>query len=243
MKKVMIMTAFALSAFCAQAQEKSIRLGAKIGANFSLFSRSVEPFDQKQGTRFEYFDRDARISGMGGLTAEFILTKGFSLGVEFLYTTRGMAYKEKNNHVVILNEEGRNTASNRYTYNIDYLEVPVTINYNFNDASSSLRLVGYMGIAPAMVVNSRTTLRYADGVDGDGYRAANENNKLTNVRLYNNNILFGFQVGENSSKRLGGYLDLRGTHTLRPIFQGTNNIRSMRNTNMLSFTLAVGIRI
>ncbi|MBC7567807.1 MAG: PorT family protein [Pedobacter sp.] len=243
MKKLIIMAALALSAFCVQAQERSIRLGAKVGANFSLFTQSVAPFDQKTGTRFEFFDRDVRISGMGGLTAEFLLPKGFSLGVEFLFSSRGMAYKEENNYAVVLNEEGENTATNRFTYNIDYLEIPVTINYNFNEPSSSLRLVGYIGIAPAMAIHSKTTLRYAEGLDGDGYRAANENANLNNVRLYNNNVLAGFQIGENSTKRLGGYLDLRGTRTLRPVFQGKSRSANIPNTNMLTFTLAIGIRI
>ena len=243
MKKLIMMATLALFTLCLHAQEKTIKLGAKVGANFSLFTQSVAPFDDKQGTRFEYFNRDARISGMGGLTAEFILTNGFSMGVEFLFSSRGMAYKEKNNYVVILDEEGRNTASNRFTYNIDFLEVPVTINYNFRDESSSFRLVGYVGISPTMSISSKTKLRYADGIDGDGYRAANENAELDNVRLYNNNILAGVQIGENSSKKLGGYLDLRGTRTLRPIFQGRSNNSSNRNTNILTFTVAVGVKI
>jgi len=243
MKKLIAVAALALSGLCAQAQERSIRFGAKVGANFSLFTQSVDPFDQKQGTRFEFFDRDARISGMGGVTAEFILAKGFSLGVEFLFSSRGMAYKEENNYAVILNDEGENTASNRFTYNIDYLEIPVTIIYNFKKPSSSLRLVGYAGIAPAMAIHSKTTLRYAEGLDGDGYRAANENTTLNNVRLYNNNILLGFRVGENSTKRLGGYLDLRGTRTLRPVFQGKSRSANIPNTNMLTFTVAIGIRV
>jgi len=243
MKKLILVAALALSGLCAQAQEKSIKIGAKVGANFSLFTRSVAPFDRKAGTRFEYFDRDARISGMAGITAEFMLTKGFSLGTEFLFSSRGMAYKEENNYVVILNEDGENTASNRYTYSIDYLEIPVTINYNFKDPSSNIRLVGYVGLAPTMSIYNKTQLRYAKGVDGDGYRAANENGTLSNVRLFNNNVLFGFQVGENSDKRLGGYLDLRGTRTLRPIFQGSNRINNNPNTNILTFTVAVGIRI
>jgi hypothetical protein len=243
MKKLIIMAVLALPGLCTQAQEKAIRFGAKVGANFSLFTQSVAPFDQKDGTRFEFFNRDVRISGMAGVTAQFQMTNGFSLGTEFLFSSRGMAYKEKNNYVVILDEDGRNTASNRFTYNIDYLELPVTINYNFKESSSSYRLVGYVGISPTMAINSKTKLRYADGIDGDGYRARNENTTLTNVRLYNNNILAGIQVGENNSKRLGGYLDLRATHTLRPIFQGRSRGTTTPNTQMLTFTLSAGIRI
>lgn len=243
MKKLFMLAALALTGLYAQGQEKSIRLGAKVGANFSLFTQTVAPFDKKQGTRFEYFNRDLRISGMAGLTAEFILPKGFSLGTEILFSSRGMAYKEKNNYVVILNEDGRNTASNRFTYVIDYLEVPVTINFNFNEQSSSIRLVGYVGIAPSMAINTRTKLKYADGVDGDGYRAANENNKLNGVRLYNNNLLAGFQVGENSAKKLGGYLDLRASHTLRPIFQGSSRRIDSDNTNIVTLSIAAGIRL
>jgi hypothetical protein len=243
MKKLIVVAAFALSGLCTQAQEKSVRFGAKVGANVSLFTQSVDPFYQKQGTRFEFFNRDARLSGMGGITAEFILPKGFSLGLELLFSSRGMAYTEENNYAYIANDEGENTATNRFSYNIDYLEVPITINYNFKDPSSTLRLVGYAGIAPAMSIHGKTTLRYAEGLDGDGFRAANENNKLNNVRLYNNNILLGVQVGENSTKRLGGYLDLRGARTLQPVFQGRSRNSNSPNTNMITFTLAIGIRI
>lgn len=238
--KKLISAALVLSCLYTQAQEKQIRLGVKMGANFSLFTNTIPPFDDAAGTKYEYFKRDIRSSAIGGITAEFLLTKGFSIGAEVLYSSRGMMYSEKNDYVVRVDENGSRHARNRFVYVTDYLEVPVTINYNFNPPTSRAWIAAYAGLAPAMSIYSKTKLIYADNTDGDGYRANNEHASLRDVRLYNNNILFGIQAGDRKSHL---YADFRSAYTLRPVFSRSSVNRSNLDTKMLSFSLAVGVKI
>ena len=231
-----------LSACCIQAQEKAIRLGFKAGANFSLFTNKVSPFSEPVADKYAYFRRDVRPSAMGGVTAEFMLTKGFSIGAEVLFSSRGMSHSEKNSYVVTYDTEGnKKVGRNRYNYNIDYLEIPVTINYDFEKNSERTRLIGYVGLAPAMNTHAKTKLRYADNLDGDGYRTPNEDAKLNNVRLFNNNFIFGVQLGEKGSKKPNVFGDLRGSYTLRSVFNSSALTNDL-NTKMITGTIAVGIK-
>ncbi|RZK82361.1 MAG: PorT family protein [Pedobacter sp.] len=243
MKTMLIMAAVVLASLCTQAQQKAIRLGIKAGANFSLFTSKISPFTEPVDAKYEYFRRQARTSAMGGVTAEFMLTHGFSLGVEVLFSSRGMTHSEKNNYVVTYDNEGnRSVGRNRFIYGIDYVEVPVTINYDFEKNSDHTRFLGYVGLAPAMNTHAKTKLRYAENLDADGYRTPDEDARLSNVRLLNNNIVFGIQVGEKNATRASGFVDLRGTYTLRSVFNKSPLIADNNNTRMLTGTLSVGLK-
>ncbi|MGY4385064.1 hypothetical protein ACVWYN_002100 [Pedobacter sp. UYP24] len=237
--KKLITAAFVLLSLCTKAQDKPIRLGVKAGVNVSLFTSTIPPFDDANGTRYEYYTRDVRSSGMAGLTAEFLLTKGFSIGAEILYSTRGMMYSERNDYVVVVDDNGSRNARNRFVYVTDYLEVPVTINYNFFPSTARTWLAAYAGLAPAMSIHSKTKLRYAKNTDGDGYKASNENGELNDVRLINNNILFGVQAGDQKSHV---YADFRGAYTLRPVFSRSSINGSNLETKMLTMTIAIGYK-
>lgn len=238
-----MMATLVLPCLFLNAQEKQIRLGVKIGANFSVFTRDVAPFWGTVAPKYQYFRPTGRSSGMGGITADFSVKRRFSLGAELLFNSRGMAYSEENNYVYETDNDGSETqAYNRYNFNVDYLEVPVTANLHFYPRGN-VKLSAYAGLAPSIAVHGKSKLRYAKGVDGDGYRANNESAKLDNVRYSNNSALIGFQVGglEGGRSKVQPFLDLRGSYMLRSVFSGTGR-GSLMDTRMFTGTFSFGVK-
>jgi len=226
------------------AYERKLRFGLKAGVNGSLFTKTVEPFGPEQSGRLDYFNRFFRISGFGGLTVDAAVSKRLSVGVEALYNARGMAYREKNNHVILYDSEGNERqAFNDFNYNIDYIEFPLTLNYNFSDTEARTFIAGYAGVAPALAVHAITKMSYAESVDGSGRRARNERANLNEVNHFNNSLLLGLKVGDNNPRKTSVFGDFRMSYTLLPVFKkdealSKNNLR----TEMLTFSLGLGFK-
>jgi hypothetical protein len=224
--------------------EKRVKFGVKAGINGSLFTSTVDPFGPFQRNRLNDFSRFFRTSAFGGLTADGAVSRRLGIGAELLFNSRGMAYRERNYDVVILDEYGNEEqAYNDFNYNIDYVEVPITINYSFNAASSNVWIAGYAGMAPGFVVNSITKLRYETPEYGGRRRERNEKNPLNNVNNFNNSLLLGIKVGENKTRGTTLFGDFRASYAMRPVFSGSmadsgNNL----DTRMLTFSVSLGLK-
>lgn len=247
MKIQSILSALLLYGLCANAQdpyESKLRFGVKGGINGSLFTKTVDPFGPFQRNRFNEFNRFLRFSGFGGVTVDAKVSERLSVGAEVLFNSRGMAYREKNYDVVIIDSDGNEQqAYNDFNYNIDYVEFPVTLNYNFNDVGDKVWFAGYAGIAPAIKVNAMTKLMYEKSADGSGRRNNNEKTTLSNVNHFNNSLLAGIKVGEVKSKGTAVYGDFRMSYAMLPIFkkktaENGNNL----NTQMLTLSASLGIK-
>lgn len=232
-----------------QAQErpdfqKKVRFGIKTGINGSLFTRNVTPTANSRSADLSYFNRYFRASALAGLTVDGQLTDRLTLGAELLFNSRGMVYREKNNYVIIVNDEGdEQQAYNNFNYNIDYVELPILISYNFKPSAYRLFLSAYTGLAPAITVNSKTKLRYEDGIDGDGGRGRNETLPLRYVNHFNNNLLAGIKVGDNTPFKINLYGDFRLSYTLLPVFnRSVSDQGDNLDTRMFTCSVSVGIR-
>lgn len=224
--------------------QKLIRFGLKAGINGSLFTRNTAPFDNPNRRQMAYFNRFFRPSGFGGVTIDFQVSPRLYIGTEVLYNTRGMVYREKNDAVYIVDDEGNEQqAYNNFNYNIDYFELPVTLNYNVSRKGSNTLLTVYGGIAPGIVSNAKTKLYYEESTTSDGRFAGNRRAKLNNVRELNNNLIAGLKVGEDAPDRIAFFGDFRVSHTLQPVFsRDTDDYGNNLNTNMLTFSIAIGLR-
>lgn len=232
-----------------QAQEqpdfqKKVRFGIKTGINGSLFTRNVTPTANSKRTDLSYFNRYFRASALAGLTADGRLTDRITLGAELLFNSRGMVYREKNNYVIIVDDDGQEEqAYNNYNFNIDYVEFPILISYNFKPSAYRLFLSAYAGMAPGIVVNSKTKLRYEDGVDGDGGRGRNETLPLKYVNHFNNSLLAGIKVGDNTPFKVNLYGDFRVSYTMLPVFnRSVSDQGDNLDTRMLTFSASLGVR-
>ncbi|RZM29553.1 MAG: PorT family protein [Pedobacter sp.] len=225
-------------------EEKKVRLGLKIGVNASLFTREVAPFDGERLRAYRNFVSYYRPSGMGGVTAQLMLTKNLSFGAEAIFNSRGMAFREPNQRVVIVDDEGNEEfAFNYFNYNIDYIEFPVMINYGFKPIDDRTMISGYVGVAPATVVNRKTKLRYEESMDGSRTKGRYETATLSSVRPFNASLLGGIQIGEMNSKKASLYGDLRLSHTLLTVFERDKTLEGDNlNTHMFTTTLAFGLK-
>ncbi|WP_214227750.1 porin family protein [Pedobacter sp. B4-66] len=224
--------------------EKKVRFGIKTGINASIFTRKVMPTSTAERSDFSNFNSFVRSSINAGLTADGRLTERISLTTELLFNSRGMVYKEKNNSVTIIDEEGEEQqAYNNFNFNIDYVELPIVINYNFKPSSFRIFLAAYAGLAPGIAVNSKTKLHYDEGVDGNGREAKNEILPLKNVKHFNNSLLAGVKLGDNSPRKINFYADFRLSYTLLPVFSRTvSDNGSNLDTRMLTGSVGVGVK-
>ncbi len=239
-----ILLLYGLYAHAQDPFERKLRFGIKAGVNGSVFLNTVEPFGPAQRSDLGYFRRFFRPSGFGGLTVDGSLSTRVSIGAEILFNSRGMAYRERNDNVVIYDNEGyEQQAYNYFNYNVDYLEFPITINYNFANSSSRLLFAGYAGIAPAIAVNYITKVRYIESIDASGRNANNKKATLKFVNHFNNSLVAGIKIGESSVRRAVVFGDFRTSYTLLPVFskaeaENGNNL----NTRMLTCSLGIGLK-
>ena len=239
-----MMLLYGLYAHAQDPYEPKLRFGLKAGVNGSIFTNTVEPFGPAQRSRLDYFERFFRPSGFGGITVDGMLSNRISIGAEVLYNSRGMGYRERNDNVVIYDNEGyEQQAYNYFNYNIDYLEFPLTVNYNFASASSRLFFAGYAGIAPAVAINYITKVTYVESIDASGRKANNEKSTLSNVNHFNNSLLAGIKIGGINTRRPAFFFDFRTSYTLLPVFNKSsadngNNL----DTQMLTFSLGLGMK-
>jgi len=221
-----------------QFRDSRFKAGAKIGFNISYFTRNVDLFDHPVDP-YSSFKNSSRGSFTGGVTLDIEMVKSFTFGMEVLYSSRGMGYSQKNDRVIIETEDGQTkSASNRFQYHVDYLELPLTVNYNFKPASSKNMIIGYVGIAPALLIKNKTKLDYPKS-DPD-----HENQKadLNHVNSFMKSFLAGIKLGE-SYPDTELYVDFRGNYTLSKVFnRSTNEFGENLDTRMFTFTFAFGIK-
>jgi len=224
-----------------QGQEKDSRFkfGAKAGINLSFLTHDIGPFNQPDET-YSSFKRNPRPSANIGVTLNVQMPKKFNFGVELLFNTQGATYVQENEKVQEEDDQGvERNAKNYYNYNIDYLELPLTVNYNFKSELSNTYIIGYAGIAPALAINHKTRLKYPKK-DPDHH---NQKADLPDIKSFNNNIITGVQLGEHYGSMRELYMDLRGTYMLSPVFsRSVNNQGESLYTHMYTFTLAFGIK-
>ena len=171
-----------------------------------------------------------------------MLNDRVSAGAEILYSARGMSYRQKNNSVLIIGGNGAEQAFNYFVYKIDYVELPLTINYNVLSPSSNNWLTGYVGLAPALAVSKNVTMNYAQPNAGPWQGQKDESASLSDVNSFNANALAGIQYGAVPAY-LGFYMDLRASYTLLPVFSRDKDASGDNmNTKMCTLSLGVGIK-
>ena len=223
----------------AQDESSRVNFGVKGGFSMSHFTDDVAPFDQPD-ENFSAYKRSERFSFVPGITMDVQLTRGFSFITEVLYNSRGMGYSEKIPRLVIRDRDGREkSAYNYFDYKINYLELPLILNYNFSKKTAKTYWQAYAGIAPAVLISSKTKIDYYTESD----TRQDTKSKLHDVRPFNHSFIAGIKSGDGLNTLYEGYVDLRVSYTLSPVFkQALNDTGGNLNTRMYTFTLSVGLK-
>lgn len=247
LKLILLFSLYGLYAYAQEEQplyEKRVKFGLKAGVNASVFTNEVAPFDGQRSSKYTDFLSYYRPSGMGGVTAQLTLNKRFSLGAEVIFNSRGMAFREPNQRVIVVDDEGNEEfAYNYYNYNIDYIEFPLMINYGFKPPAYKVMIMGYLGVAPGTVINRKTKLRYERATDGSRSSSRYEKSRLNSVNPFNTSLIGGVQVGEMNTDRATIFGDLRFSHTLLPVFERDRTLEGDNlKTHMFTVSMAFGVR-
>lgn len=222
--------------------EKPLVFGVKIGFNASLFTDDVNSFDPSSPRHDNSFGRYVRASPLIGFTIDYTISKQFYLGTEILYNTRGMAYRQANDNVVMIRNNKAEQAYNYFKYKIEYIEVPLTAHYNFLPPVHDNWLTFYAGVAPAVAVSKQVKFDYPEINAGPGKEPDDESADLQGVKSFNTSLLGGLQFGSRPSV-IGYFIDLRTSYTLLPTFNAKTDVNGDNlNTKMLSFSLGLGLK-
>ena len=221
-----------------QSGESRFKPGAKIGFNVSSFTRDVAIFDQPDEA-YSSFKNSVRLSFMAGITLDMEMANSFTLGMELLYNSRGMSYSQKNDRVVIETEGGQTkNAYNNYEYQLDYLELPLTVNYNFKPESANKYVKGYLGIAPAVALRKKSVLTYPKSDPEHDKQKAD----LSDVRSFTKSIITGVKLGESYAEN-ELYIDFRGSYMPDKVFtQRIDDSGKNLDTHMFTFTFSFGFK-
>ncbi|ACU03746.1 porin family protein [Pedobacter heparinus] len=221
---------------------KPVIFGLKGGLNASFFTKDVDLFDPASSGNDPSFRRFLRAAAFAGITVDYMVGERFSVGAEVLYNARGMAYRQKNNSVIMIGQNGAEQAYNYFKYKVDYLELPLTAGYNVLPVASDNWLTGYVGLAPAIAINKAVKLDYPKPNAGPWEGQADKSGNLDGVRTFNTSMLAGIQFGGVPSF-VGAYADLRASYTLFPVFTENNSLSGNNlNTRMLSFSFGIGLK-
>ena len=249
MMKLKLTLLFSTFALLVYGQEESVpvkpvMLGFKFAVNASVFTRAVTPFDGDRERKYEHYMTGYRSSGSGGITAQLALKKGFSFEAEALFSSRGMVYRESNQRVIIVDDEGNEEFGyNYYNYNIDYIEFPLMINYKFQHLGKGSYLSGYVGVAPGTVVNRKIKVRYEEARNGERSNGRYEISSLNSVNPFNTSVIGGVQIDGRPVNKLVFFGDLRFNYTLMPVFDRDTSPEGRNlNTHMLTVSLGFGVR-
>ncbi|WP_199119616.1 porin family protein [Pedobacter sp. ASV28] len=220
-------------------QEKTkLKIGLKLGINFSAFTNKAQMLTTFDAMGYNDFESYFRGSIAVGLVGEYNLSNRLNVGTELLYNSRGNAYRRENNSVLSLNSNGgRQQAYDYYIFKLDYLELPIMINYKFLNGSSTY-LSAYGGVAPGILVSSNVSLKYPTITSGPGNGQPNRDQSLHGVNKLNISPLIGVQVGSQQLGKTTFYLDLRGSYGIVPVFK--NNIGF--DTRMVTGTFGLGLK-
>jgi hypothetical protein len=235
--------ALGLSARAQISFQKIIKIGVKAGVNFSAFTRDVAPFDPHIQGYWDTFDNNSNTNGYAGVTLDYNIAERWSVGTELLYSAKGMMYNEENNDVIVYDKEGNEEqAYNLFKFDVDYVELPLTLNFNVLPSRSSVWLKVYGGIARGAAVYKKTNLTYPKV---KGYRPPDDGGKeeLKYVRTFNTTAIGGVKIGGKPVFKKSNFVfygDVRGAYTLNPVFN-RSKADSGGNLDTRMFTLSMGI--
>ncbi len=225
-----------------------VRFGIKAGLNVSGFTRDVGVFDQHSagyvGSPYEGAENFARLTCLFGVTADYPMNDRLSFSAEFLYNGRGGAYQIANANVYDTDENGNpTTAYDRYNFQIDYVELPLLLQYRLSIGNDNEAYLLYGGIAPALLVKSRTNYNYYTGTGNTSDAASStESGVLYHVNNWNISPIAGLKINWNHDEARMPFVDFRLEYASLPVFNRPENNGYNLRTGMWTLAIGAGLR-
>jgi len=228
--------------------QRRVRFSIKAGLNLSGFTNDVGVFDRNSPGYatgpYASAQNYARLTCLFGVTADYPISDKLTIATEFLYNGRGGAYHMENPNVYDTDEYGNAvTAYDTYNFQIDYIEVPLLLQYKLSTDHDNATYLLYGGIAPAMVVKSRTNYNYYTGTGNTGNAAsASEKGVLYHVNNWNISPLVGLKIAWNHDAPRMPFLDIRLEYAASPVFNRSESNGYNLQTGMWTLAIGGGLR-
>lgn len=213
------MTALALGVFAAAGQAQQAKsFGLLAGVDFASFTGSDANLSSVG------FDKGSSTGFVGGMFADIPAGKSLIFEPEVLYVNKGATYS--------LNVSG---ASGDLSFNLNYIEVPVLLRYNFKPAGGPYVLIG-PDVAFNVACNVSGTGDVAPVVDGLPGKTCVDLGTLAGVPFDAESVTFGGVLGLGFQHQKFG-LEGRYEFDFSDAFQSGDNIKNAVWEIMLRYTI------
>jgi hypothetical protein len=218
-KRISALAALALGAlaFSAQAQNATT-VGVIAGVDFSSFNGSDADLSSVG------FDKGSSTGFIGGVFVDIPAGKSLVFEPELLYVNKGATYS--------LNVSG---ASGDLNLNLNYIEVPVLLRYNFKPSGGLYLLIG-PDVAFNVACNASGSGDVAPVLDGLPGKTCVDLGTLAGVPFDAESVTFGGIVGLGFQHQKFG-LEGRYEFDFGDAFQGGDNIKNAVWEIMLRYTI------
>ncbi|MBW4891543.1 PorT family protein [Mucilaginibacter sp. HMF5004] len=248
-RPLLLLSAIFISCITVKAQyidQPRVRIGLKAGLNLSGFTRDVGVFDQHSATYdnspYVGAQNFIRLTCLFGITVDYPINNKLSFATELLYNGRGGAYQIENPNVYDTDEYGNAiTAYDRYNFQIDYVEAPLLLQYKISVGQDNSTYFLYGGIAPAILVKSRTNYNYYTGDAADA-SSTTKKGILYNVNGFNISPIAGLKIAWNHDAPRMPFLDIRMEYATLPVFNRTESNGYNLRTGMWTLAIGGGLR-
>jgi hypothetical protein len=245
---LLLFSGYSLTVMAQDMEAPRVRFGIKAGVNVSGFTRDVGVFDSNSSrytnSPYNGAQNFARLTCLFGVTADYPINSKWSFVTELLYNGRGGAYQIENPNVYDTDQNGNSTtAYDRYNFQIDYIEAPLILQYRLSIGTDNEAYLLYGGIAPAMLVKSRTNYNYYTGT-GDAADASSATTKgvLYHVNTFNISPIAGLKIAFNHDEQRMPFVDFRLEYATLPVFNRPESNGYNLRTGMWTLAIGAGLR-
>ncbi|MEO6520215.1 MAG: porin family protein [Mucilaginibacter sp.] len=237
--------AFATHVLAQKFDVQKLHYNINAGFNISWFTNDVGVFNKSYpgyaGSSYSQFDHYFRGSALVNVSLDYPVSPKFGVAAGLAYSGRGGGYKTEVKGITIRDNDNNDvSANNNYNLKIDYMELPLLLQYNLRNPSSDKAFILYGGIAPAVRVGSAA--RYVYYPEDVTVTTVDETKVkqygLNNANVFNLHPILGMQFGPNRDKN-DFFIDLRFEYSLLPVF---NNSSPYYNTQMWTGSFGFGWR-
>jgi len=244
---LMVVLAFVTQALAQKFDVQKLHYNINAGFNVSWFTDDVGIFNKSYpgyaGSNYSQFDQYVRISALVNVSVDYPISPSFDLSAGLAYSGRGGSYKNQVKGITIHDPGDNNkevTDDNKYNYKIDYMELPLLLQYNLRNSVGNKVFMLYGGVAPAVRVGSAARYVYypEDVTDTNIGDTKVKQYGLNNANVFNLHSIFGIQLGSNRDKN-DFFVDLHFEYSTLPVF---NNSSPYYNTQVWTGSLGFGFR-
>lgn len=225
MKKVLAVIGITAAVFTAGTSKAQLLLGGlKAGVN----SSNISGFHD---------NAESKIGPVGGIFFQYGQKSAIKVGVEFLYSERGVKYNINSTDSVT-----NVTKDLNYDISFKYIDIPLYVSYNFMSDSAKFRPRVYAGPSFSIRIGAESDLDFKYSLKDSVTSEGNQVNNTTFGYAYSPvdiGVVAGVGMNYMISSKLYATFDARYTMSISDLSENVTNANAIRNKT-ISVLVGVG---